>query len=398
MNENYKGTVISCYLGLVTQAIVNTLVPILFIVFQNEFQISYEQLGRLILLNFITQLVVDYIIVKVVEKIGYRKLTVIAHLFSTMGLIFLAWLPNILEVPYHGMLIAVITYAIGGGLIEVLVSPIVESVPGEDKAGAMSLLHSFYSWGQLAVVVITTIGLRVIGRDKWYYLVLVWALIPLINMFRFMKVPLMPVVPEDGSMSLKKLFKNKGFILIIIIMVCGAASEQIIAQWSSLFAEKGLKVSKTLGDIFGIGMFALFMGIGRTLYGIYGSKIKLNKVLLYASILCAACYLTIVFSTIPAVSLLAFGICGLAVSVMWPGVISLSAKKFPMGGAGMFGILAIFGDLGCSFGPWTSGLISSAAMNFTAISIAEDNALKLGIGFGIIFPITMILGLLFMKS
>ncbi len=407
MKLTYKSTLHACYFGYITQAIINNLTPLLFIIFQNSFHISFEMLGRLILLNFGTQLVVDGLAVKYVDRIGYRKSIVMAHFFSAAGLIALGILPMLLPSPYIGLSIAVVIYAIGGGLIEVLVSPIVDSLPGEAKASAMSLLHSFYSWGQVGVVAITTILLSRIGHSVWYILPVVWSLIPIYNMYRFIKVPLVPGIPEHEKIPIKKLISSKVFLTAMLLMLCAGASELAMSQWSSLFAEKGLQVPKVVGDLLGPCLFGVLMGIGRTIYGIWGHKIPLAKALMGSAALCVVCYLVTVLVQIPVISLLSCALCGLAVSLMWPGVFSLTAERYPTGGTAMFGILAIFGDLGCSFGPWLTGLISDIAQKSAGLLQVAQNqglqpeqmGLKAGLFAAAIFPLIMLVGLfLFRKN
>lgn len=405
MKTNYKSTLYACYLGYVTQAIVNNLAPLLFVIFQNQFGISFEMIGRLILLNFVSQIIVDIIAVKYVDKIGYRRAAVMAHFFSTLGLICLGVLPVIMDSPYMGLTISVIIYAIGGGLIEVLISPIVESLPGDAKSSAMSLLHSFYCWGQMAVVFVTTILLTIIGKKYWFILPVFWALIPLFNMFKFIKVPLMPMISHEEKIPLKKLFSSKFFIIIIVLMVCAGASEQAMAQWASLFAEKGLGVNKVMGDLLGPCLFALFMGIGRTAYGIMGEKIDLKKALLGSAVLCLVCYLTAVFSGNQIIALFGCALTGLSVSLMWPGMLSLSARYFPRGGTPMFGVLAVFGDLGCSVGPWLTGAVSDfSGKSKTILGLVTryglnsgQSGLKTGLLAAMIFPALLFIGVSALK-
>lgn len=396
---NYRSTIRSCYIGYVSHAIVNHLVPLLFIIFQTQYEISFEMLGRLILLNFSTQLITDVVTVRIVDRVGYRKLMVLAHFCATAGLVLLAFLPNMLANPYTGIVLAVIVYAIGGGLIEVLISPIIDSIPNENKAGAMSLLHSFYCWGQMAVVLLTTLALAAFGRDKWMYITLVWAILPLINLFLFLKVPLMPTHPAEGKTSLRSLFRKDVFILAVIMMLCAGSAEHIVSEWSSLFAEKGLGVSKVMGDLLGPCLFAVLMGTGRVLYATVFKHIKVERGLEISAVFCIVCYLVISLSPWPIVSLIACGLCGLSVCLMWPGSISLTARTFPLGGATMFGVLAVFGDLGCSVGPWLSGVISDwGERAYQHTADAEQIGLKFGLGFGTVFPVVMLICLLLFRK
>ena len=265
----YKHTLLACYIGYITQAIAVNFPPVLFIVFQTKYGVSFEKLGRLIFIFFVAQIIVDMISIKIVDKIGYRICSVVAHCFSTVGLISMAVLPMIMP-PYIGLVISITVTAVGSGMIEVLLSPIVEALPGDAKASAMSLLHSFYCWGQLGTVLITTLLLSVIGHDAWYILPVIWAVVPFVNIFNFTKVPLVPPVPEERKMSVKQLLSTRVFIIVLVLMMCSGAAEQAMAQWASLFAENGLNITKVAGDILGPCMFALLMAIGRTIYGIWG--------------------------------------------------------------------------------------------------------------------------------
>ncbi|WP_312643475.1 MFS transporter [Hydrogenoanaerobacterium sp.] len=405
MRYSFKHTLYACYTGYITQAIVNNLAPILFIVFQQQFGISFEQVGRLILINFGTQIAADLISVRYVDRIGYRKAAVLAHLLSVLGLVGLAVLPMLLP-PYLGLTTAVIIYALGGGLLEVLVSPIVESLPGEQKESAMSLLHSFYCWGQVFVVLVSTLLLWVFGTQIWVYLPVMWAIVPLINMFLFSKVPLMPPLPKEHLMPLRELLNSKFFGAALILMMCAGASELTMSQWSSLFAEKGLHVSKVIGDLAGPCMFAVLMGIGRTLYGIWGHKINLKNALLASGALCILCYLVTIFSPSPILSLIGCAVCGFSVSLMWPGTFSLTAEKFPRGGTAMFGMLAVFGDLGAAIGPWMAGYISDVAQGsqyFMQIGTERQMdpaqlGLKSGLLVALIFPILLVAGVIYFQK
>ncbi|NLN66163.1 MAG: MFS transporter [Clostridiaceae bacterium] len=401
MKYTYKHTLHACCLGYITQAIINNLTPLLFVTFQREFSVSLEQIGLLISFNFAVQLLTDLVSIKYVDRIGYRRAAIIAHVLSFLGLIALAVFPFMFSSAYLGLLIAMMVSAMGGGLLEVLISPIVESLPGEEKASVMSLLHSFYCWGHVAVVVVSTGYFLLFGVEKWFYLPLFWATVPLLNMLLFFKVPLRVLVAEEERIPLLKLFKRKFFWLFFVLMVCAGASEQAMSQWASLFAETGLGVSKTMGDLLGPCAFAILMGSVRTFYGIKGSKINLEKMLIFSSILCVACYLLAVFSQNPLISLVGCSLCGFAVGMMWPGTFSMSARNFPQGGTAMFAVLALAGDLGCSMGPGLVGLVSNTVKEngifmFTGSNINESG-LKTGLFAAIIFPILMWVGVAVLK-
>lgn len=402
----YKHTLHACYLGYITQAAVVNLSPILFIVFQTQFHISYEMIGRLILINFGTQLLTDALAVRYIDRIGIRSAAVFGHAIVTLGFILMAVLPRVMPSPYAGLVIADVIYAVGGGLIEVLVSPTVDALPGEAKDSAMSLLHSFYSWGQVAVMLLSTLFIRAFGADLWYLLPLLWAIVPTFNAALFARVPLAPAIPHHEKTPLRRLFTSRVFILAMLLMLCAGASEQAIAQWSSLFAEKGLGIRKLVGDLLGPVLFAGFMGVGRVIYGIWGERINLKATLIASSILCIACYIVIVFARVPLFALMGVALSGFTVSLMWPGMLRLTSKTFPLGSTAMFGVLAIMGDLGCALGPWIAGAVSDVAPTAPALLqigaagglSPEQMGLRAGILAAVIFPIGMLIGVLSFKK
>lgn len=375
----YKHTKYTCYLSYIASAVINNLAPLLFFTFRNEFGLSVIQLGFLVTLNFFIQIIVDYIGAMFATAIGYRQVAMAGHGFIFAGLMMLGTLPYIMPA-YPGICISVATYAIGSGLIEVMVSPIVESLPETGKKASMSFLHSFYCWGQMGVVLVSTLYFRTAGIEYWRYLCYIWAIIPLVGFMLFSKVPITQFEADANHSGILKLFKNKTVLLFLIIMLCSGASELSVAQWASYFAESGLKVSKTVGDLLGACLFALFMGASRVLYGMYAEKIKLTRVITLSSILCVISYLIISLSPNPFISLLGCGLCGFSVGVMWPGTLSLAANTVPGGGTPMFGILALMGDAGCSAGPT---LVSTVSAH---IAINGDG-MKAGILVSGIFPL-----------
>lgn len=397
MKFTYKHTLTACYAGYITQAIVNNLPPLLFLTFHNQFGISLEKIAVLISANFVMQIIVDILSSKIVSHIGVRKSMLVAHLSAAIGFSCMGVFPFVLPDPFAGLLLAAAFNSIGGGLTEVLVSPIVESLPGDEKASAMSLLHSFYCWGQVAVVVLSTLFFVTYGIEKWRVLTALWAVIPFLNTFLFANVPLCPFVEEgEVEIPLKKLFGSKVFLLLCLLMISAGASELAASQWASLFAEAGLKVTKTMGDLLGPCMFAVLMGIARLLYGIFGSKIKLVSVITASSFLCIISYAVMVFSPYPVLSLAGCAMCGLSVGIMWPGVFSLSAEKYKSGGTKMFAILALAGDIGCSAGPGLVGIFVNMAENGVKLLPAADSAssgLKTGLLFAAVFPLIMIIGM-----
>jgi fucose permease len=404
MTNPYRSTLRACYLGYITQAINNNLAPLLFVIFRESFHISYEMIGRLVLINFGTQILVDYLTARYVDRIGYRPAVIAAHLFSVAGLAGLGILPGLLPDPYIGLVISVVVFAIGGGLIEVLISPIVEALPGDAKASAMSILHSFYCWGQMGVVLVTTLLLQIFGNGIWRLLPIIWALVPLYNALVFAKVPLMPPLADHEKTPMRQLLRSRVFPVALLLMLCAGASELTMSQWSSLFAEKGLQIPKIWGDLLGPCLFALFMGGARSFFGIQGHKIRLKHALLASSLLCVASYLLAVFVRQPVLALLACAFCGLTVGLMWPGTFSLTAAAYPKGGTIMFGFLALFGDLGGSVGPWLAGWTSDLAQGSAKLLAiggasglnAEQIGLKAGLLTGVIFPILMAVGVYFL--
>ena len=378
---SYNHTLYASYLGYVTQAIVNNFAPLLFLTFQSELGIPLSQITLLVTINFGIQLVVDLLSAKFVDRIGYRTCAVAAHFCCAVGLAGMAFLPQIMD-PYGGLLASIALYAVGGGLIEVLISPIVEACPTEKKAAAMSLLHSFYCWGHLFVVLVSTGFFVAFGIGNWRVLAWVWALLPLANAFYFMKVPIATLTQEGGGMPLKKLLSMKLFWVFMLLMVCAGASEQGMSQWASAFAEAGLQVNKTVGDLAGPCMFAAMMGLSRLFYAKFSDKVSLKGFMAGSTCLCLASYLLAAFAPHPLLGLMGCGLCGLSVGIMWPGTFSLAAQRCPAGGTPMFALFALAGDLGCSSGPTLVGLVADAA-----------GGLKAGLTAALIFPALLLLGL-----
>ena len=358
MNFTYNTTIRACFVAYIVQAILNNFLPLLFVHFQNIYGLSLGQLSFLILGNFLLQLTVDLLSAKYADKIGYRKITVISHFSVVIGFVLLTILPSVMS-PFWGILIAVAFYAVGGGVIEVLISPIVESCPTKNKEAAMSLLHSFYCWGHMAVILLSTLFFYFFGLIYWKILAFLWALVPLVNGVLFTKVSIIPLIKEgEQGMSAKKLFSTKMFYYFLLFMVCSGASEQAVSQWASAFAEQGLGVSKTLGDLIGPMSFAFFMGLSRWLYGKFGEKINLYISMIFSALLCILAYTLVIFSPYPLLSLFGCSLCGFSVGLFWPGTLSLAAYKLPLGGTAMFAFLALAGDLGCASGPGIAGIIS----------------------------------------
>lgn len=386
VNSNSRPTIYACYGGYITQAIVNNLAPLLFLIFRDSFGIPLEQITLLVTVNFLVQLGVDLVAAKVADRIGWRKCLVAAHVFAALGLAGMGILPMVLP-PFAGLLCAVTLYAVGGGLIEVLISPVVEACPTENKAGIMSLLHSFYCWGTVAVVALSTLFLAVFGKDSWQILAMCWAVFPLAVGACFTKVPIYPLTEEGEGLSIRSLCRMKSFWLFVVLMVAAGASEQAMSQWASAFAESGLGISKTMGDLLGPCIFSVLMGSARVFYAKMSERIDLNSFLIYSGILCVGAYLLASLSPVPALALVGCGVCGLSVGILWPGVFSLAAAEIPKGSTAMFALLALAGDLGCSGGPTTVGVLSGAF----------NGELKTGLLFAIVFPVVMIAGALILK-
>ncbi len=386
MKFDYKRTMYACFVGYIVQAIVNSFVPLLFVTFQKTYNIPLTQITLLITVNFVVQLLVDMLSAGFIDRIGYRAAVILAHICAAAGLALLTVLPEVVPDPFVGILIAVFVYAIGGGLIEVLISPIIEACPTDNKESAMSLLHSFYCWGCTGVVLVSTIFFSLFGISHWKILTLLWTILPLANMLLFAKVPIYSLQEEgEKGMNLGELFREKMFWILMLMMVCSGAAEQSVSQWASTFAEKGLGITKSVGDLVGPMLFSILMGLSRLLYGKYGEKWDLDRFMKFSCVLCIVSYLCISFISVPMVELLGCGLCGFSVGILWPGTFSKAAAALRRGGTLLFALLALAGDLGCSGGPTLVGFVSSGL---------GDN-LRLGIFAGIIFPILLLGSLIF---
>lgn len=389
MDNQYNKTITACFTGYIVQAAVNNFTPLLFLFFQRNYDILLSQITLLVTFNFGIQLLVDLLSVGFVDKIGYRISMVAGHVLAAAGLILLTVLPEMLPSPFAGILIAVMIYAVGGGLLEVLVSPVVEACPSDNKEKAMSMLHSFYCWGHAGVVLISTLFFYTAGIENWKILAVIWALIPIANAFAFTKVPMAPLMEEgETGLRLKELFKIKVFWVLLVMMICAGASEQAVSQWASTLAEKGLGISKTAGDLAGPMAFAVLMGTSRLFYGKYGDRIHLEKFMIYSSCLCILSYLGISLIPAPLFSLAACAVCGMSVGIMWPGTFSKAAAALPRGGTAMFAFLALGGDVGCSGGPTVVGMVSG---------VLGDN-LKKGILAAVLFPLILLIGIILCRK
>lgn len=388
MNK-YKITIKACFVGYIVQGIVNNFLPLLFLMFNTHYSIPLSKITLLVTVNFAIQLFVDLSSIAFVDRIGYRKSLILAHLFAGSGLVLLTILPELFGDAFWGLLISVLLYAVGGGLLEVLVSPVVESCPSDNKETTMSLLHSFYSWGQVGVVLISTLFFKIFSINAWKIMAIIWAIIPFANMFLFMKVPLTTLDGEGGEkMTVKALFSSKLFWVFMLMMMCAGASELGVSQWASAFAEKGLNIDKTMGDLLGPMMFAVLMGISRVFYGKFGDKIDLRRFITGSSALCVVSYLAIALIPNSFVALAGCALCGLSVGIMWPGTYSRASAAFNGGTTAMFALLALAGDMGCTTGPTLIGLISGAF---------SDN-LKIGFLVATIFPLILLVSVILNKD
>jgi len=387
MKNRYRSTIIACYLGSVTLAIGSTISPLLFVTFQESYSLTLEMLGRLVLVNFVTQLIADIAAIKLVQKLGLRGTLTLAHVLFAVGMVMMGTLPQFMQHHYTALVISTVVFSYGAGTIEATSSSVIDSLPSDAKASQMSLLHSIFCWGQAGTIILVTLTLRIIGHGNWYWIALASALLPAANALLFLKVPFAPALPPEEQIPLGQLLKKRVFLLALVLMACAGASELAMSQWASLFAEKGLGVPKVMGDLLGPCLFAVLMGTGRLLFGLFGKKIDLSKALLCCACLCIVSYLGVTLIPSPVISLIFCGICGFSVSLMWPGMLSLCSERFHGGGSAMFALMAMFGDIGCSVGPWLTGLVS------------DNSTLNTGILVSIIFPVMMLIGVaVFAKS
>lgn len=387
MTKNYRQTLTACYMGFITQAVAANFAPLLFLTFHETYGISLVKIAMISSVFFLTQLITDLLSAGLADRIGYRPCIVASEVLSALGLLGLAFLPDLFPDPFAGILVCVAVYAVGSGLIEVLCSPIVEACPFENKESVMSLLHSFYCWGAVGTILLSTVFFSVFGTGSWRILSCLWALIPLVNIRNFAVCPIEHLVEEGKSMTGTQLIKTPLFWLLVLLMVCSGASELAMAQWASAFTESALGVSKTVGDLAGPCLFAVLMGLSRVFYGKYGEKMNIVKFMILSGILCVVCYFLAALSERPVFGLIGCALCGFSVGIMWPGTISISAHTLTRGGTAMFALLALAGDLGGALGPGLVGVASEQA----------GGDLKTGILLGCIFPVIMVAGLLFLS-
>lgn len=386
MNESklsYKNTIVASCISYVVQAIVNNFMPLLFLTFRADFGLSLGKISALIGINFLVQLLMDLVCTKAIDKVGYRPSILIGHVFATLGLLGLAFLPFKMD-PFAGLLICTVLCAIGGGIIEVLVSPMVEAAPTENKEGTMSLLHSFYCWGQMLVIILSSAFFATAGIANWRILAAIWAFVPALNMLYFVFVPIYKPTEKGEGLKPSDLLASSAFWVLFILMFCAGAAELSMSQWASAFAESSLHISKTAGDILGPCLFAACMGVARLLYSLYSDRIKLQRFMVYSGALCVFAYVLAIVSGNAFFSLVGVSLVGFSVGIMWPGTYSLAAAKIPTGGTALFALLAFAGDIGCSAGPSLVGIVAG---------LAKDN-LKIGLIVAILFPLILVVTLL----
>lgn len=387
MMKSYKSTVLACYVANFVQAIVINTTPVLFIPLREQFGLSYKQLGLLVLVNFITQVTADLAFSRAVDKYGYRPFIVATPFLATIGLLLFAFSPDIFTVPYRGFIMATILFSAAGGLLELLLSPIINAIPTKEKAQAMSLLHSFYAWGQLTVVLLTTLFIFAFGYSAWRWVFILWAIVPFVNIFMFVYVPLAPVAIHATNTSMWHTIRSPFFVIALLAIVFGAATEVSIAQWLSSFMEKGMNIPKIVGDVGGVCLFATAFGIGRMLYGIKGDRIDIYKAMIGGSWIALGCYFALALSPNAALSLIICGIAGLSVSLLWPGILVVTAARYPLAGTWLFAFLAAGGDIGSAFGPWLIGYVADISQNSLWGLSPEQIGLRTGILVGAIFPL-----------
>ncbi len=385
--NNYNKTLIACYLAFITQAIAANFTPLLFLTFHRSYGIPLGQIALISTVFYFTQLIVDVVCAKFVDRIGYRVSAIASEAASAAGLIALAFLPGLLPDPFTGIMISVFIYALGSGLIEVLASPIVEACPFEHKEAVMSMLHSFYCWGTVGVILVSTIFFAVFGIGNWKWMCCIWALIPIYNIYNYAVCPIEPLVEEGKGMTISELFRTPFFLLGIVLMVCAGASELSMAQWASAFVESALGLTKTIGDLAGPCLFAVTMGVSRVIYGKYGEKIELTGYMLGSGVLCLICYVLAALSHSPWLSLIGCTFCGFSVGIMWPGTISILSKMLPGGGTAMFALLAMAGDIGGALGPGLVGFVSQQ----------RGDDLKAGMLAGCIFPLVLTVSVIWLR-
>ncbi len=390
----YRLTTLSCFVGIFVQAIVANITAVLFVPLMKLYGLSYIHLGILVGINFATQVASDIIFSRLIDKTGFKKLVLPANVCAFAGLLLFAASPYIFKDVFAGIVISTVVFSAASGLLEILLSPIINAIPNEDKGPAMTLMHSFYAWGQVITIIVTTLFLYLFGSGNWQIIVMVWMLVPVINFLMFLFALFPETVPEEHRLNMRDLIFKPYYIIALLAIFFGGASEIIMNQWTSTFMEKALLLPKLTGDLLGMCGFALMMGLGRLLYGIYGARFSMNKVLVYGSGLAVICYIAVAVSPVNVVNLLACTLCGFAVSLLWPGTLVIATERYPLAGAWMFAILAAAGDIGAAAGPWMTGMVAEKTMGMQAVIdfsaklgvSAEQLGIRMGILTAVIFP------------
>ncbi|MCI8600772.1 MAG: MFS transporter [Oscillospiraceae bacterium] len=392
---NYRATVRACYLGNLLQSC-GAIFAILFVPLRTLYGLTYTQYGLLVSVNFIVQVCSDILFSKPVERLGFRPFAVLSPILTSTGLVLFALAPVLFPGNvFFGFCVGMFVFAAAAGLQELLLSPILDGVPmpEEKKKKAMSLLHSFFAWGQIGAVLITTLLVWVLKAEQWQLITVLWALPPLVNVFLFAKAPLDAKVSAGNAMSLKQLFTSKIFLVVLLAIIFGGAAEVTMSQWASAFIEKGLNLPKLLGDMLGVCGFSLMLGLGRTLYGLKGDSISIHKVMIFGSLGAFCLYLLAALSGSPFVGMAACGLTGFCVSMLWPGSIVVASRELPLAGASMFALMSAGGDLGSSAASFLTGQVADRveAMGLTSFMgsavTPEQAALRAGLFFAALFPI-----------
>lgn len=363
----YRLTTLSCFVGIFIQAIASNIMPVLFVPFMRLYGLSFGQLGLLVGIFFTAQLLVDLLFSKAIDKYGFRIFVLCASLAAFVGLLMFALTPRLFDNIYTGIIIATIFFAGACGTLEIVLSPIIHSIPNENKGPAMTLMHSFYAWGQAATIIVTTLLLFVLGIGNWPIIMVMWSMVPIISFVMFLRSKYPPVVHEHHRMGFRALFRQSFFLIAMLAIFFGAATELTMSQWASSFTEKALHLPKVSGDLLGMCGFAIMMGLGRTLHGKWGHRINMHRILIIGSILATAAYVTAALSPWVVLSVAMCALCGLFASLMWPGTLVITAERFPLAGSFMFAMMAAAGDLGAGAGPWWMGQTTDWIMQSSTI-------------------------------
>jgi MFS family permease len=390
ISEKYVTTTWACYIGCLTQGIAMNFAPLLFIPLKEQFGLSYTMLGTLVMVNFFSQVLADLVFGRPVDRYGFRPFIIIGLLFCTIGLVLFSVMPTLFPGrAYMWLLISTVVFSLATGLLEVLLSPIINAIPSPNPGVAMVRLHSFYAWGMSLTVIVTALGLYVFGSQNWHYVVLLWALLPFANLIMFARSPLPEKVSESSLMKAGKLLTSRIFIVGFLTIFFGAAAELTLVSWLSSFLEKGLGLTKLAGDLLGLGGFAISLGVARTLYGAFGKKISVNNIMIIGAGVAFLCYLLIAWTDVPWLSILACCIAGFATSMLWPGTLAVTSAKIPTAGVLIFALLAAGGDIGTSLFSWLTGVITDffAAHAPVLSSTAEQYGLRMGLLISSVYPL-----------